>query len=214
MGDYILFPHLFANDSLRTLVIGIKVVYSKYMKNNRRGFTLLELLISIALLAILVLLMSGNFSTTLKRGRDTKRKADLNQLQKVLETYYEETHAYPVAADVADGTLSIFDKKICSKDLTSPGNPTIVALTIPCPFTTLMIKTPTDPSSIYTYKYVPAADGSSYYLYSYLENDQDTGNTISKTGFNTSTLCSNTGDGTIYCRYYVSSPNATALTAQ
>ena len=60
-----------------------------------RGFTLIEVLIVIAiigLLASVVLVGLGSFRT---RGRDTRRIADLRATQNALELYYTKTNEYP-----------------------------------------------------------------------------------------------------------------------
>jgi len=62
---------------------------------NKKGFTLIELLVVIIVLGVLAALISGNFFTSLKKGRDAKRKADLEQIQRALEMYYEDKKAYP-----------------------------------------------------------------------------------------------------------------------
>ncbi len=166
---------------------------------HKKAFTLIELLLAMALLAILAILLIGNFTTTLKRGRDSQRKNDLNQLQKVLELYYDDNNTYPPFTD-------IFNKKLCTAD--DCNSSTSV---------TYMVKTPRDPSTAYTYVYVPAptpsggGPSSSYYLYSYIENSQDTGAGISQTGYTTGVKC-DAARTTTYCTYYVGSSNAATLT--
>ena len=54
---------------------------------NKKGFTLIELLLVIIILGVLSALITGNFFTSLKKGRDAKRKADLEQTQRALEMY-------------------------------------------------------------------------------------------------------------------------------
>lgn len=163
----------------------------------RKAFTLIELLLTMALLAILAMFLFGNFTTSIKRGRDAQRKNDLSQLQKALELYYDENNAYP---DFLDD--DIFNQKLCRTDA-------IPALTpCPTPETTYMTKTPKDPHSSYIYKYVPGASGVDYYLYSYIENSKDLGNGVSQTGYTTNVMC----NATTLCKYYVGSSNATPLT--
>jgi len=150
-----------------------------------------------ALLAILALLLIGNFGTTLKRGRDARRKNDLNQLQKALETYYEDNKTYPTF-DIFSGP----NRKFCKTISCSSGE------------TVYMIKTPTDPISTYVYKYVPETPSGGvsvyYYLYSNIENSLDQGSGVSFTGFTDLTKC-DIAD-IVSCKYYVSSSNAAPLT--
>lgn len=169
---------------------------------EHKGFTLIELILSMTLLAVLALMLIGNFSTTLKRGRDAQRKNDLSQLQKALELYYEDNKSYPTFTN-------IFNKKLCLDDNCGLGG------------TVYMVKTPTDPSSSkYTYIYYPEpvqnGISSYYYLYSYMENDLDQGQNINNNGFVNPGDASITACGvapiSVYCRYYVSSSNAPQLT--
>ena len=61
----------------------------------KKGFTLIELLIVIVILGILAAFISGNFFSSLKKGRDVRRKADLSSVKKALEMYYEDHLVYP-----------------------------------------------------------------------------------------------------------------------
>lgn len=53
---------------------------------RQRGFTLIELMIVIAIIAILATLGVTNFSSALRRARDAKRQSDIVAVQKALET--------------------------------------------------------------------------------------------------------------------------------
>lgn len=124
----------------------------------KKAFTLLEIMIVIAIMGILATLISGNLINSMKRGRDAKRKEDLHQIQKALEMYYEDNSAYPV-------TLTF------GSALTHP-DASLNRI--------YMQKLPTDPSSNYSYKYFGdmlsgSAKVNAYRLYSALENDQDSG---------------------------------------
>ena len=65
--------------------------------NRENGFTLIEILIAIAIVAILVSFMMPNFVGIRTRARDTRRKSDLSQIQKALELYKSDQNppAYP-----------------------------------------------------------------------------------------------------------------------
>lgn len=68
------------------------------MKKND-SFTLIEVLVVIAILAGLVAILFPNFMDVRERARDATRKSDLKQIQKALELY-KENHtppAYPTS---------------------------------------------------------------------------------------------------------------------
>ncbi len=65
-------------------------------KFQASGFTLLELLVVITIIAILAAIGLGNYTRTLSRGRDAKRRADLKAIQNALEQYYvNHNNTYP-----------------------------------------------------------------------------------------------------------------------
>ncbi len=64
--------------------------------NKEKGFTLMELLIVIAIMGILAAVGLGNFTYSLKKGRDAQRKSDLGQIARALEAYANDNKgAYP-----------------------------------------------------------------------------------------------------------------------
>ncbi len=68
-----------------------------YRKRKQSGFTLLELLIVIAILGILSTLGVASLRGALAKGRDAKRKSDIKSLQTALELYYSDFSVYPDA---------------------------------------------------------------------------------------------------------------------
>lgn len=76
------------------------------IKVFKRGFTLIELLVVIAIISILVAVGTSSYQKTVKISRDSKRKADLEQVRQALETYRSELGRYPGAAD---GNLNALD---------------------------------------------------------------------------------------------------------
>lgn len=126
----------------------------KIIKRRILAFTLIELLIVIVILGVLAALISGNFITSLKKGRDARRKADLNQIQQALEMYYEDKKVYPPSIN--------FGKKFCESTPTDP-----------CPATdkVYMQKLPNDPINGKNYEYKYDAPTKSYKLYACLDNN-------------------------------------------
>jgi len=71
-----------------------------------RGFTLLELLVVIGIIAILVSFSAVSYNAAQVRTRDTRRKVDLNAMRDALEQYYSATSfVYPTTCDAADINL-------------------------------------------------------------------------------------------------------------
>lgn len=106
---------------------------------NKKGFTLLELLVTISVIGILVSVLASSFTTAQQRGRDTKRRADLLEIQKSLEQCYALNGTYPLVTDVVSG---------------SP---------LSCGTQTTMNFVPNDPKNtgnyVYTYSVNAASDG-------------------------------------------------------
>lgn len=67
------------------------------MSEKKQGFTLIELLVSIAIVGILSTVAVIGLSSTRMRARDAKRIADLKQITKALELYYNDNGHYPPA---------------------------------------------------------------------------------------------------------------------
>lgn len=124
----------------------------------RKGFTLVELLVVIAIIGVIAALVIVNLSSARAKGRDARRKGDLNSLRTAIETYVDEVPAdsgkWPGNAgalyksnlvnwtDVTDGTLA---------------NELITD-------TSLLPKLPTDPTNTATFHYVYKTDGTNYAL--------------------------------------------------
>src|SRR3989344_1493525 len=67
------------------------------IKKRMGGFTIVELLVVIVVIAILVALTLPNLFGLQRRARDDTRKNDLKNVQQALETYYNDNNAYPAA---------------------------------------------------------------------------------------------------------------------
>ncbi len=61
----------------------------------RSGFSLLEMLIALAIVVTLIVFTSVNYATIRKKGRDDKRRIDLEKLRSALELYRAENNSYP-----------------------------------------------------------------------------------------------------------------------
>lgn len=119
--------------------------------NKQSGFTLIEIIIVMALIAILASALWGNFFTSLTKSRDSRRKQDLDAITKALELYYTDNKSYPLPTVIVWGSA-----------LKNSNDSTVV----------YMQKLPSDP----TYpaiNYCYDSDGTSFKLYANLENTND-----------------------------------------
>jgi prepilin-type N-terminal cleavage/methylation domain-containing protein len=138
--------------------------------NKKQGFTLIELMVVMALLAILLGIGAGAFVSSLKKGRDNTRKANLRAITSALEMYYNDKGKYPVgdSAGMIKGCGTDAERTVCPA---ANGAFQDETPTPPSPPTLYMAKLPTDPVSSLKYYYVSA--GASYQIYAHLENSQD-----------------------------------------
>ncbi len=70
--------------------------------NNKKGFTLIELLVVMSVIAILAGIVLVSLRGFREKARDSKRIAELKQIQNVLEIYYTSEGTYPATLDVLE----------------------------------------------------------------------------------------------------------------
>jgi type IV pilus assembly protein PilA len=79
--------------------------YNESMKKNP-GFTLIELMVVIAIIAILTAIIMVNFSSAKSKSRDGKRISDIAQIQLALAGYFNQCNSYPTPHNgTIDSTL-------------------------------------------------------------------------------------------------------------
>ena len=69
---------------------------SLHLKANK-GFTLIELLVVIAIIGMLSSVVLASLNSARAKARDARRLADINQIQKAIDLYYDEYGHYPVS---------------------------------------------------------------------------------------------------------------------
>jgi prepilin-type N-terminal cleavage/methylation domain-containing protein len=132
------------------------------MKNNnkqRSGFTLIEILIVVAIIAILASVVLVGLGPTQQAGRDARRISDLREVQNGLELYYNKCGYYPGPVNCGTG----WGSSGAYSDLTSASGPLIGS--------GIGVSTvPNDPTNGKTYYYTSFSSGSTYTLGAVLEN--------------------------------------------
>ncbi|MFC1711952.1 prepilin-type N-terminal cleavage/methylation domain-containing protein [Patescibacteria group bacterium] len=84
-----------------------KVNTLKLYSSKLSGFSYVELMVVIAILAILLIGLLGNYFNQIKKGQDAKRKKDLNLLRTALEDYSDDNNQYPDVADMVCGSTAL-----------------------------------------------------------------------------------------------------------
>ncbi len=153
--------------------------FNKDILRRKAGFSLIELLIVIAILGILSVAGIGLYTSSLGKSRDARRKSDLSTIQKALESYYNDYGTYPA----------------------STASSNLCADTTHCYLRT----TPVDPNgpSYYYIRGNVSGTNQSFQIYSAIERSDDSGTGVNQLGYS-GTSC----NGSL-CKYGVSSTNTT-----
>ena len=128
----------------------MKKFISKNIGSNS-GFTLIEILIVVAIIAILASVVLVGLGPTQQSGRDARRISDLHEVQTGLELYYSKYGAYPTSSSVNGSAYSAMSSLLKSSGIG-------------------VSSVPQDPSAGKTYYYATTGDASSYLLMATLEN--------------------------------------------
>ncbi len=71
----------------------------------KKGFTLIEILIVVAIIAILASVVLVGLGPTQQAGRDARRVSDIHEIQNGLELYYNKCGFYPGTANCGAATI-------------------------------------------------------------------------------------------------------------
>lgn len=167
--------------------------------NNFKGFTLVELLVVMAILGVLATLIVGGFRTAQLRGRDGQRKSDLKNIANALEIYYSDYGVYPPSASgLILGCTAPTEACSWGSDQFADIKGTVYFKTLPV-----------DPNQDQNYYYRAFSTNKKFQLYAHLENTEDK-NCIDKTctdppGLPAEANCGSAGS----CNFAITSPNTT-----
>lgn len=73
--------------------------FTQHHKNGA-GFTLVEILVVIAIIGLLSAIVLASLNTTRAKGRDAARMVDVKSLKTAMEFYYDDHKSYPVVPNV------------------------------------------------------------------------------------------------------------------
>jgi len=168
---------------------------------SERGFTLIELLTAIGVFTILasIVIVTVNPLGQFRKAQDSKRKSDLAQIQRALESYYQDYGKYPAYTTSGAYIYTI----------NTGSGEEVNAIKWGETWSPYMDVVPVDPSSSKFYLYWSDSNNNyqSYRIYTSLDrgtNDPDACTEI--------TGCPNAPggcglDSSVVCNYGVTSPN-------
>ncbi|MFA5747067.1 MAG: prepilin-type N-terminal cleavage/methylation domain-containing protein, partial [Candidatus Paceibacterota bacterium] len=80
--------------------MAIRNIAKKIRKKLQKGFTLVEIMVTIAIVGLLAALIFVGAQSALSNGRDSRRQGELSQVKKSLQAYYlANGNQYPLAAE-------------------------------------------------------------------------------------------------------------------
>ena len=139
------------------------------MRGTKNGFTILELLVVVGIIALASALVMAGLSSAREKSRDARRISDMKQLQNALGLYQISNRTFPISP--TPGTpIALTGSDAVSLELQSDE------------YISIIPKDPQDPSQQYTYD--SSANGSTYTLGFCLETNnipgyvEGCGNTI------------------------------------
>lgn len=137
------------------------------MKRNKKGFTLVELLVVIAIIGLLATIAVVALSAARRSSRDAKRIADVRQTQTGLELYFNDKLKYPTCTTLIRVAALSTATGQCAAGLEG----FLAGLTsITDPSTTATACSGTS-SAVCDYGFSGDALGASYSVYFYMEGN-------------------------------------------
>ena len=88
------------------------------LKTSKKAFTLVEIMISVAIIGILTVIAIASVGLISQRGRDTRRIDDMKAWQNAQEIYFTQDEEYYLAA--VNGDCTDFDTNIMSGGVVDP----------------------------------------------------------------------------------------------
>ena len=160
------------------------------IKNCERGFTLVELLIVIAIMSILTVITASQFTSAQRKAKDVQRKGDLSSLSKALQMYYADYGVFP------ENINGYFDSEKWGAEFKDINEEYVYMKVLPR-------ESRLEETSPYCY--VVSGDRKAFGLFAMLENTSDGECKLDEGGHGLYSHCNN---ASAYC-YSIVSPNTT-----
>ncbi|MEI6396651.1 MAG: type II secretion system protein [Candidatus Taylorbacteria bacterium] len=148
-----------------------------------RAFTLIELMVVVAIIALLTGIIMTNLMQSKSKSRDTQRISDISQIQVALGLYFDRCNQFPSSLAIAENN----------------GNSSGGVCTAGITLGSYISKIPSPPSSGETYGYGLNGENTDYVLHTSLENANPSATANGLSGTIYSQTCSNLANSQDYC---------------
>ncbi len=167
----------------------------------KTGFTLIEMILVVAIIGVMATITIAALDplAQFQKANDSRRKSDLAQIQRALETYYQDAGRYPASTN----NFLIIN---ALNNTSCPSAPCNMAWgTSWQPYINILPKDPASPTKAYVYY---SANGQGYCLYASLDRGSDpaTCNKGAACPNRPSGATCGSGSGTV-CNFGICSPN-------
>jgi len=128
------------------------------IKTNKKGFTLVELLVVISIIGILSSLATVSLNSARVKARDAKRKADIAQVRLALYLYFDDNLRYPDSGSLTPELANW--QGVVEPAINGTGGGELY-----------MLRAPLDPLNRDPYVYKYGSDGTEFIIQYYLEEE-------------------------------------------
>ena len=130
-------------------------------RSRKGGFTLIEMLVVIAIIAILTGIIITGLVGSKAKARDAKRASDLSQISLAVEQFFDRCDVYPTSLNTGDTGPMTNGSYACPND--ASGNPITLGN-----FISVIPIDPTN-SGVYVYSYATNSTYTDYVLHTTFE---------------------------------------------
>lgn len=135
---------------------------------KKQGFSLIELLVVISIIAVLVAVGLPNYLSARERTKDARKKTELSQMKTALRLYFNDYGRYPDPAVPAVGQIAG-----CGDNGTTQCSANTFCVTSAGACATTYMKRMPDPVTDYSWSYTSRAAGDDFCLWAALDNLAD-----------------------------------------
>lgn len=93
------------------------------MYKNKKAFTIIELLVVVAIIGLLATLVFLSFSNSRARSRDSARLSDVNRIRQALNLYWQASGVYPSEGEFVVGDPISYGGVIFMEKIPTPPEP-------------------------------------------------------------------------------------------